>query len=90
MKLRRALVGLVALGASTAFTPLAIAMPNGLPIAEQPSKVGSDIEQIRWVCDPWGHCWWRPNFYGAYAYYPPPPRFYIGRPWWHHRWRHWW
>src|SRR5437588_1430204 len=33
----------------------ASAIPNGLPHADQISNV----EQVRWVCNPWGHCWWR-------------------------------
>jgi hypothetical protein len=90
MKLKTALVGLAALVGSAAFTPVAIAMPNGLPHAQQLSKSESTIEQVRWICNPWGRCWWRPSFYGAYAYYPPP-RFYYGRPWWHRRWHYrWW
>ena len=46
-------------------------------------------EQVRWVCNPWGRCWWRRDYWG-------PPRFYGGpywraRPWgWRHRhWRRW-
>lgn len=93
MKTRTALVGLAALVASAIATPAALAMPNGLPNAQQLTKAeqtDSNIEQVRWVCNPWGRCWWRP-LYGAYAYYAPPvPRFYYGRPWWHHRWHHWW
>jgi hypothetical protein len=89
MKTRTALVGLLALVGTAAYMPSAIAMPNGLPHAEQLSKADSNVDQVRWVCNPWGRCWWRPNFYGAYAYYPPPPRFYFGRPWWR-RWHHHW
>lgn len=91
MKKKVPLVGLLALAASAAFMPSAMAVPNGLPQAHQLSKADSNIEQVRWVCNPWGHCWWRPNFYGAYAYDPPPPPgLYFGRPWWHRRWHYWW
>ncbi len=87
MKLRTVLVCLSALAGSIALTPVATAMPNGLPVEHGVSNV----EQVRWVCNPWGRCWWRPNLYGAYGYYaPPPPPVYFGRPWrlhrpWHHR-----
>lgn len=43
---------------------------------------GVRADTVRWVCNPWGRCWWRPNYYDAYAYYPYRYR--------HHRhWRHW-
>ncbi|GEC57604.1 hypothetical protein ABIF38_002548 [Bradyrhizobium japonicum] len=88
MKGKAALTALAAL----AFTSSAVAMPNGLPRAQQTSNVEPNVEQVRWICNPWGRCWWRPNLYGAYAYYPPPPRFYVAPPWWHRRWHwhHWW
>jgi hypothetical protein len=88
---KASLIGLAALAVSTGFTPSAMAMPNGLPHVQQLSKGESNIEQVRWVCNPWGRCWWRPNFYGAYAYYPPPlPGPYFPRPWWWHRhWHRW-
>jgi hypothetical protein len=89
MKIRTALVGLAALAAAALAAPAARAMPNGLPNAQQLSNAASKVEQVRWVCNPWGRCWWRPNFYGAYAYYPPPRPFLFHRPWWHHRWHHW-
>jgi len=35
-------------------------------------------QQVRWVCNAWGRCWWRPNrWYRPYAYYRGP-RFYAG------------
>jgi hypothetical protein len=84
MKLKYALAGLLALGTVGLAPQVASALPNGLPHANQLSNV----EQVRWVCNPWGRCWWRPNHYRAYGFYPPPPRF---RPWRAHRhhWRHW-
>ena len=53
---------------------------------------GAQPEQTRWVCNAWGRCWWRPNYYGAYGYYGGPRRYYGGpRPWgWGHRhWHRW-
>jgi hypothetical protein len=71
MKLR---IGLVAgsLFAAVAASPVASAMP----VAPAP-HVSSDAEQVRWVCDPWGRCGWRPNYYYGYGYAPYyGPRFY--------------
>jgi hypothetical protein len=85
MKLKLALVGIAALGGIALWSATASAMPNGLLHANQVSN----IDQVRYVCNAWGRCWWRPNVYGAYGFYGGP-RFY-GRPWgWRHRhWRHW-
>lgn len=47
-------------------------------------------ENVRMVCNRWGRCWWRPNYYsGYYAYGYRPYRGYgyrygYGRRW--HRW----
>jgi hypothetical protein len=76
----------VCLGSATAS-----AMPNGLPKIEIENAVN-----VRWVCNPWGRCWWRPRFYGAYGFYGGPrfygPRFYGPRfgGWRHRGWRHRW
>ena len=43
---------------------------------------GVKADTVRWVCNPWGRCWWRPNYYDAYAYYG-------SRPYRHRHWRHW-
>jgi hypothetical protein len=87
MKLKTTILSLAALASVSALAPTAAsAMPNGLPHTEHLSQV----DQVRWVCNPWGRCHWRPNFYGAYGFYGGP-RFY-GRPFgwgWRHRWHHW-
>ena len=70
MNYRIAMIGLAAL-AGTAFTSPARAMPNGLPTGAQP--LSSNAEQVRYVCDWRGRCWWRPGgprFYGAYGWGP--------------------
>jgi hypothetical protein len=49
-------------------------MPIGIPAQ------ASNIEQDAYVCNPWGHCWSRPDFgygYGGWGWHR-----------WHH-WRHW-
>ncbi|TMJ61297.1 MAG: hypothetical protein E6G79_04955 [Alphaproteobacteria bacterium] len=89
MKLRTALISLVALGGVAALAPgAASAMPNGLPHVD---GLANPTVQVRWVCNPWGRCWWRPNYYGAYGFYGGP-RFFGHRGWhrgWHHGWRRW-
>ncbi|MBV5270108.1 MAG: hypothetical protein JZU55_09650 [Afipia sp.] len=93
MKLKLAVIGLAALGSAALASGNASAMPNGLPVATDAVK---NVEHIRWVCNPWGRCWWRPNYYGAYGYYGGPrfyggPRYY-GRGWGYRggwRGRHW-
>jgi hypothetical protein len=90
MKLKFAVLGLATLGGVALVPGVASAMPNGLPATPQVSPV----EQVRYVCNAWGRCWWRPNYYGAYGFYGGP-RFYGPRPWrggwgrhggWGHRW----
>ena len=83
MKLKSALIGLLTLGVIASVPQSASAFPNGLPQTVQMSNV----EQVRWVCNPWGRCWWRPNYYGSYGFYPAP---FYARPYrgWHYRgWR---
>ena len=78
MKLKIGLVAASLFGAIMA-SPAASAMP----IAPAPAtpKV-SDVEQAHMVCDAWGRCFRRPNYYGYYApapYYGPRyygPRYY--------------
>lgn len=95
MKLTSVLIGVAALGgvALSAGTASA-AMPNGLPSST--STEVSGVDQVRWVCNAWGRCWWRSNYYyRPYGYYYGPPRAYYGygygyRPryygGWHRRW----
>ncbi|MFT4121712.1 hypothetical protein [Bradyrhizobium sp.] len=74
MKLKIGLVAASLFGALAA-SPAATAMP----IAPAPQV--SAVEQVRWVCNPWGRCWWRPDYYGYYGpRYYAPPRYYYGGP----------
>jgi hypothetical protein len=83
MKFKFAVIGLAALsGMALASGSALAAMPNGIPHADQIAKLDQNVDQVRWVCNPWGRCWHRPNFYGAYGYYGRP------RPWGWHRWHH--
>ena len=36
---------------------------SAMPIAPVPTDPAAKIEQVRWVCGPYGRCWWRPNYY---------------------------
>ena len=90
MTLRFAVLGLAAIGGVAMASGQALAaMPNGIPQAQQLAAGPAHIDQVRWVCNPWGRCFWRPNYYGAYGYYGPR-RFYGPRWGWGHRhWRRW-
>ena len=64
MELKSAVVGLAALGGvMLAAGSASAAMPNGLPHADQVSSQATDVEQVRWICGPWGRCVWRPGRY---------------------------
>ena len=51
---------------------------SAMPIAPAPADTAAKLEQVRWVCGPYGRCWWRPNYYygGYYGYGYYPRRFY--------------
>ena len=84
MRLKAVVVGLAALGGIALTTAGASAMPNGLPQAGRIVGQTAKVEQARLVCNAWGRCWHRPNWYGAYGYYGHH------RPWgWHHGWHRW-
>ncbi|MGB3867172.1 MAG: hypothetical protein WBA29_16285 [Xanthobacteraceae bacterium] len=96
MKLKSALIGLAAFGALAAGAGPAMAMPNGLPASNQLSNQMTGVDQVRYVCDGWGRCWWRPNYYPRHRYHYGPrfygpgfygPRFHRG--WGGHHHRHW-
>jgi hypothetical protein len=80
MKLVSALVGLAALGAVALSSATASAMT--VPVSGQASPA-SDVQQIAYVCNGWGHCWHQPG-YGDGYYHPQ----YIGGWGWHH-WHRW-
>lgn len=85
------MAGLIAAGVSAGFGGGAQAMP----IANLGTvDTAAAPEEVRWVCNRWGRCWWQPNrLYGPYAYYRGPrvyggPRFYGGPRWHGPRWRY--
>lgn len=94
MNLKYAVVAVAALGGVALSSATAsAAMPNGLPSAATTANQSANVDQVRYVCNAWGRCWWRPNYYGPryYGYGPRlGPRFYGPRPWgYRHGWRRW-
>lgn len=81
MKLKIGLVAASLFGALAASSPA-----SAMPVAPAPATPQvSDVEQVRMVCDAWGRCFWRPNYYGYYGapapyygprYYGYGPRYY--------------
>ena len=67
---------------------LATTAATAMPVAPLANDSAAKIEQVRWVCGPYGRCWWRPNYYGGYYGYAYAPRPYY----WRHRYwrRHYW
>ena len=49
---------IVAILASAVLGPFAATGANAMPIAP-PVSPTSSVEQVGWVCNPWGRCWWR-------------------------------
>jgi hypothetical protein len=89
---KHAVVGLAALGGvALGSAPASAAMPNGMPTA---AHQHSNVENVVMVCNAWGRCWYRPNYYvgprvygyGGYV----GPRYYGGgwgyRRGWGRRW----
>lgn len=50
MKLKLAVIGLVAFGSAALSAGGGSAMPNGLPATADTMK---NVEHVRWVCNPW-------------------------------------
>jgi len=85
MKAKMVLLACVAAAGLAASSGSASAMPNGLAGL----NTGTSAEHVRWVCNPWGRCWWRPNYYyGGPRFYGPR----WGGGWrggWRRGWRRW-
>jgi hypothetical protein len=80
IKVKYAVVGLAALGGVALDSAPASAMPNGMPIA---AHRHSNVEKVVMVCNAWGRCWYRPNYYvGPRVYRYGGPRYYGYRRGW--------
>jgi hypothetical protein len=53
---------------AAALAGLAISSATAMPIAP-PAPPISGVEQVRLVCNEWGRCWRRPDYYSPYGYY---------------------
>lgn len=62
-KVTFAILGVAVLGAVATASTAVSAMP--LPSFAMPS---SSAEQVRYVCNEWGRCWWRPDYRRPYGY----------------------
>jgi hypothetical protein len=58
----------LAILASAVLGPFAATGANALPIAPSVAPTSS-MEQVGWVCNPLGRCWWQPNYDRRYGYY---------------------
>jgi len=75
-----------AIAFAAAIGSLATTSASAMPIAP-PAAPPSYVDQVAWVCNSWGRCWWRPNYYRPYGYYghryddDDEPRYYRYRRW---------
>jgi hypothetical protein len=89
------LAAAAAIGAVLLTGQASAAPTNGLSAAA--SQLTSNVQHVRWVCDPY-QCWWAPGpYYGYYArpyygYYAAPYYGYYdyAGPGWGYDWRRWW
>ncbi len=82
MTMKYAIAGLAALAGAALAPATASAMTNGLPLSAGQS---GNVENVRLVCDVYGRCFRRPNYYGGPRFYGRGygygrPRFYGGGP----------
>jgi hypothetical protein len=66
---------------------LGMSAASAMPIDKLGSSanIGTQTQTVRLVCNAWGRCWRRPNYYyGAYGFYP---RRHYG--WGYRRWHRW-
>ena len=76
---------ILAITSAAAIGSLATTSASAMPIAP-PAAPPSYVDQVGWVCNPWGRCWWRPNYYRPYGYYgyrydDDAPRYYRSHRW---------
>lgn len=62
------LTGLAAASIGLAATSAASSEP--INASQLANAIQPQVEQVRWHCNTFGRCWWRPNYYGYYGYRP--------------------
>jgi hypothetical protein len=78
-------LALVTLAAAALFVGVGTIGVSAMPMNSLSSiDVGVKPDQVRTVCNRWGRCWWRPDYYGGYGYGHRHHYYYGG-----HRHRHW-
>jgi hypothetical protein len=77
---------ILAITSAAAIGLLATTSASAMPI-EPPAAPPSYVDQVGWVCNSWGRCWWRPNYYRpyygyyGYRYDDDEPRYYRSHRW---------
>jgi hypothetical protein len=56
------------LAAATVCGALGMGNASAMPMDNLALDNQSNIESVRYVCDVYGHCFWRPNYYAPYYY----------------------
>ena len=70
--LAASVLGACALGAGSASAMPLAGLDPGVATA---SDLAPLVQDVRWVCGPWGRCRWVPNYYaGPRRFYGPPRR----------------
>src|SRR5690348_5544000 len=59
---------LLALASAATLGLLATSGANAMPIAPAP-PIASGVNHVHLVCNEWGRCWRRPDYYRPYGYY---------------------
>ncbi|HEY5504649.1 MAG TPA: hypothetical protein VIK28_05775 [Sedimentisphaerales bacterium] len=77
-------LALVTLAAAALFVGVGTIGVSAMPMNNLSGiDVGVKPDQVRMVCNRWGRCWWRPNYYGGGYRYGYGHRHYRGG--WRHR-----
>jgi hypothetical protein len=76
---------ILAITSAAAIGSLATTSASAMPIVA-PAAPPSYVDTVGWVCNSWGRCWWRPNYYRPYGYYgdrydDDAPPYYRNRRW---------
>jgi hypothetical protein len=59
---------LAILVSAAALGSIAATSAQAMPIARS-ARPPAEVDQVRYVCNEWGRCWWRPDYYRPYGYY---------------------